>query len=77
MNLLPKTGGGNGNPLQDSCPGNLMEGGTWGRRGVGQDLATEQTRSLKDIFLRQSGKPEHGVATRRCAATIVSSRVLS
>ena len=54
-----------------------MEGGTWGRRGVGQDLATEQTRSLKDIFLRQSGKPEHGVATRRCAATIVSSRVLS
>ena len=54
-----------------------MERGTWGRRGVGQDLATEQARSLKDIFLRQSGKPEYGEATRWYIATIVNSRILS
>ena len=77
MNLLSKTGGGNGNPLQDSCLGNPMDRGTWGRRRVGRDLATEQARSLKDIFLRQSGKPEYGEATGRYIATIVNSRILS
>ena len=54
-----------------------MERGTCGHRGVGQVLAMEQKRSLRDIFLRQSGKPEYAVATRWNAATIVNSRVPS
>ena len=41
-------GGGNGNPLQCSCLGNLMDRGSlvgysrWGHKRVGHDLVTKQ-----------------------------------
>ena len=41
-------GGGNGNPLQYSCPGNPMDRGawqatvSWGRKRVEHDLVTKQ-----------------------------------
>ena len=42
LHRLP--GGGNGNPLQSSCLGNLMDRGAWQAivHGIAKDLATQQ-----------------------------------
>ena len=47
---------GNGNPLQYSCLGNLMDKGAWrtavsGVAGAGQDLATKPPTVTTSIFL--------------------------
>ena len=53
---LGRSPGGDGNPLQYSCPGNPVDGGAWratyGCKRVGHDLATKQ-QPLEQIKLRQ------------------------
>ena len=48
-------GEGNGNPLQDSCLGNPMARGAWGRhKRVGHDLVTKQQFPQEELeFFRQ------------------------
>ena len=46
VSLIPASGRssgvGNGNPLQYSCLGNVMDRGAWGPKRVGHNLATKQ-----------------------------------
>ena len=37
----------NGSPFQHSCLGNPMDRGTWGRKRVGHNLATQQQQQAK------------------------------
>ena len=50
-------GGGHGNPLNNSCLGNHMDGGAWGLQStglqrVGQDWVTEHTSGARQRLFR-------------------------
>ena len=50
---------GNGNPLQNSCPGNPMDRGDWrgysqwGHKRVGHNLVTNQQQYVREVQKRE------------------------